>query len=551
MRVSWGLAALVALGRPVLGQYQIWDIWQTVWDRSKLYTSLKPSQPINFGSPGAIGAADIDVDDTSTYQSVWGLGGGLTDSSALILNNLKNTNPTNYNALLHTLFDPTDGAQAAGLTFVRIPIGASDFSARDYSLDDVSGDTGFNQFNINNAPSYLFSVLKDIHAINQYLRIIITPWSPPAWMKSSGTMNGGSMNTGLVTQYATYLLKAVQGFQNQGFTPYGISIQNEPENSNPSYPTCTMPVNIMAQVGTTLRTLLNNNGLSYVKVLGYDHNWDDAANYPVQLMQQAGNAFDGVQFHCYAGDVSQQNTFHTQYPQKEIYFTECSGTYGSDWWSDIKWYMNELFIGAFEYNAHSALMWNIALDGNGNPKLPGTTSCGGPGCRPIATVNSDGSYSLNQEYYSMAQASRAILPRDVNGPWGKRIGVSVGGELNWALRVGAYVTGRVSSTDWLRYSLVVLNWCASPPSFAYEVADDMVWRMCRDDSASTTWNPQPVQATIEFRGTQATYTFPVGVTTLWWYAPPTSVQSNGTEAEFDGAIYNDAHGEQQPMAAFH
>lgn len=60
--------------------------------------------------------------------------------------------------------------------------------------------------------------------------------------------------------------------------------------------------------------------------------------------------------------------------------------------------------------------------------------------------------------YAMAQASKAIIPRDAGGPFGKRIGVSVGGDLNWGLRVGAYVTGRVKSSDWLRYSLVVLNW---------------------------------------------------------------------------------------------
>lgn len=119
-------------------------------------------------------------------------------------------------------------------------------------------------------------------------------------------------------------------------------------------------------------------------------------------------------------------------------------------------------------------MWNLALDGNGNPKLPGTNSCGGPGCRPLITVNSDGSYSYNQEcecfynrlfysrllfpvVYSMAQASKAIIPKDAGGPFGQRIGVSVGGSLSWALRVGAYVTGRVSSTDWLRYSIVVMN----------------------------------------------------------------------------------------------
>ena len=41
-------------------------------------------------------------------------------------------------------------------------------------------------------------------------------------------------------------------------------------------------------------------------------------------------------------------------------------------------------------------MWNLALDGFGNPKLPGTQSCG-KGCRPVVTVSSDGSYSFNQE----------------------------------------------------------------------------------------------------------------------------------------------------------
>jgi hypothetical protein len=40
-----------------------------------------------------------------------------------------------------------------------------------YSLDDTSGDTSFNNFNINNAPSYLFSVIKDILAINPALKV--------------------------------------------------------------------------------------------------------------------------------------------------------------------------------------------------------------------------------------------------------------------------------------------------------------------------------------------------------------------------------------------
>lgn len=62
------------------------------------------------------------------------------------------------------------------------------------------------------------------------------------------------------------------------------------------------------------------------------------------------------------------------------------------------------------------------------------------------------------EVYSMGQASKGTLPRDSGGPMAQRIGVSVGGSLGWGLQVSAYVTGRVNPSDWLRYSLVVLNW---------------------------------------------------------------------------------------------
>jgi hypothetical protein len=96
------------------------------------------------------------------------------------------------------MFSPTDGANAAGLNYIRIPIGASDFSASRmsclrfrsfeilfdndvtlvYSLDDVSGDTNFASFNINNIPSYVFSVLRDIQSKNNLLKIHLLPWSP-------------------------------------------------------------------------------------------------------------------------------------------------------------------------------------------------------------------------------------------------------------------------------------------------------------------------------------------------------------------------------------
>jgi len=213
-------------------------------------------------------------------------------------------------------------------------------------------------------------------------------------------------------------------------------------------------------------------------------------------MAAAGSAFSGVAFHCYAGGVTNQSLFHNAYPSKEVYHTECSGTLNTDWWSNIKWYMDNLFIGAPENWARTAMMWNFALDSNGDPLLPGSNSCGG-GCRGVVTIPGNGSYSVNEEFYVMAHTSRAIIPHDVGGPFAQRIGVTIGGSLNWGLRVGAYKTGRASSSDPDQWTIVVLNW---------------------DDQPNGTWQPTPITATIEFRGQQATFTFPVGITTLWWFA---------------------------------
>jgi hypothetical protein len=48
----------------------------------------------------------------------------------------------------------------------------------DYSLDDASGDTSLSSFSIANVPSNVFTVLNDIKAINEYTKVLITPWSP-------------------------------------------------------------------------------------------------------------------------------------------------------------------------------------------------------------------------------------------------------------------------------------------------------------------------------------------------------------------------------------
>ena len=84
----------------------------------------------------------------------------------------------------------------------------------------------------------------------------------------------------------------------------------------------------------------------------------------------------------------------------------------------------------------------------------------------------------------------------------RSIGVSVGGSLNGMLRVNAFVTGRNNPSDWPRYSLVVLNWYVMHFFHQRVVLSMTFFHLFRDDNASSSWNPQNVAATIEFRGMQ-------------------------------------------------
>jgi hypothetical protein len=184
------------------------------------------------------------------------------DSAALVLSNLKNANSGNYWSLLKYMFDPTDGANSAGLSYIRIPLGSSDLSASAYTYCDQWQDTSLTSFSVDAAPSYVFSTLNDIQSINKYLKFHFVAWSPvrkfplpylqsiysnpsaqPAWMKDSSSILGGNFQSTYVNTCKTsivltvvpvltcrfldaqYLLKSVQGWAAKGFTAFAIGIQ--------------------------------------------------------------------------------------------------------------------------------------------------------------------------------------------------------------------------------------------------------------------------------------------------------------------------------------
>jgi glucosylceramidase len=377
----------------------------TTGDRSML---LQPQPATRFTSGGSATQFNITVDDSVAYQQMDGFGASLTDSSAwLIWNKL---DPSQQADLAQKLFSPSAGI---GISFLRQPMGASDFSASgNYSYDDVPvGQTDPNllNFSIAHDTAYIIPLLKQGLAANPAIKVVALPWSPPAWMKTTGTMNGGDMITTYFPSLAQYFVNYIQAYQQQGIPIYAVSVQNEPLYSTPNYPTEYLSASDESDfLANHLGPALTGAGLSNVKIFGYEHNWDNPGYAESVLATSAASYVAGTSFHCYAGDVSAQSDVKTAYPNKDIWFTECTGTVGSNFAGDLVWNSEHLLIGATRNWARSILLWNLALDQNSGP-----TNGGCPFCRGVVTIDDSTSPSTitnNVEYYVLGHLGKFVLP---------------------------------------------------------------------------------------------------------------------------------------------
>ncbi|HEX3926354.1 MAG TPA: hypothetical protein VHY31_29040, partial [Streptosporangiaceae bacterium] len=197
-------------------------VWVTTPDGTDKLTPLAPATFAPAMGSIAPSAPAIVVDPTLTYQTMQGFGGAITDSSATVLYRLS---PAARAATMRSLFDPVSGD---GLDYLRQPIGASDFVATaDYTYDDLpAGQTDYAQshFSVQHDQTQILPLLRQAKALNPRLQIIATPWSPPAWMKTNGSLIGGRLidDPRIYRSYALYLLKFVEAYRANGVTVNAI-----------------------------------------------------------------------------------------------------------------------------------------------------------------------------------------------------------------------------------------------------------------------------------------------------------------------------------------
>jgi glucosylceramidase len=367
--------------------------------------SFSEHLPIHFTPDTRIAShvlPTIEVDEQKQFQEIAGFGAAMTDTSAWLIGTKMSQDQRN--SVMRALFDPREGI---GLSVLRLPIGASDFTASGmYSYADQQ-DPSLKGFSIAHDEAYIIPLLKQAIKLNPKLKIIASPWSPPAWMKTNesmvGTFNGkvGTLDPTMYGVYAKYLVKFIQAYEERSVPIYALTVQNEPFSPVSTYPGMLFSARQEAHfIGSYLGPALESAHLS-TKILVYDQNWD-GANYPLEILedQVAQLYVDGIAWHGYHGDPSVMENIQEKYPTIEQYITESSP-------GIAPWSPGQLIAKTMGYGVKGVMLWNLALDSQGGPKI----GIGCNHCTGLVTINQQtGSFSLTRDYYELAQVSKAVDP---------------------------------------------------------------------------------------------------------------------------------------------
>jgi glucosylceramidase len=389
-----GLTAAVG-ARPDLLAAELSPAIQTWVTTAK--AKFAKGQTLRWRSGPPAGVA-IRLNPDQKQQEIIGFGAAFTDAACYTFNQLPESS---REKLFHELFHPSE----MGLNMGRTCIGASDYSTEAYTFDDGEPDPEMKRFSIAHDRTYILPMLRQARAANPDLFLFSSPWSPPGWMKTGGSVLGGSMRKTYFSSYANYLLKFLNAYREEGVPIQAITVQNEVDaDQNGRMPACLWGQEYEIEfVRDHLGPLLEANHAG-TEIWILDHNYN--------LWGRAMDELDdpglrkhakAVAWHGYAGKVESIAKVHDAYPAVGMHWTEggpdyTSPDYATDW---ARW--SKTLTGALRNWCQSITGWNLALDEKGRPNI-GPFPCGG-----LVTIDSQSKeITRSGQYHAFTHYSRCI-----------------------------------------------------------------------------------------------------------------------------------------------
>ncbi len=363
-----------------------------------------------FPSEYLAGACSAEKAAYYVNRGFWGFGAAITGASCY---NLSKLDAETRHALLKHLYT----SEGLNLGVGRLTVGASDYSAELYTYDDVPNDTSLEHFSIDRDKAYIIPIVKEILAIKPNLKLFASPWTPPAWMKTGGSLGGGYMRRAYLECYAEYFVKYIKAYEAEGISICAVTVQNEPQTAQNGLMTaCVWHPDLEAEFVSVLRGKFDENHIE-TQIWFHDHNFYDAERrVDWCLTEHPALAKDcaGLAFHYYEGAIEQTTYLKDKYPQLALHFTEGGPRlydhYDTDW---CKWGLMAVKTLCNRYSSMTG--WNLMLDECGGPNI-GPFFCGGLVTRGSAdnALSYSGQYKAFKHFAHLGEDD-SIYPITLSG----------------------------------------------------------------------------------------------------------------------------------------
>lgn len=354
----------------------------------------------------------IFVEPQRKFQSLMGIGGAITDASAEVFAKLSKEKQQEF---LTAYYDTQKGI---GYSLLRTTIHSSDFSSGSYTYIE-EGDKDLKTFSIDHDKQFRIPMIKQAtQAAGGKIVTYVSPWSPPAFMKSNKQMlKGGTLLPDYYQAWANYYAKFIKAYEKEGMPIWGLTIQNEPMAVQ-TWESCVFSAEAERDfLKNYLGPTLKKEGLGNKKIIVWDHNRD--------LMNQRANVIFtdpeaskyawGMGFHWYetwAGGAPMYDNVakvHEAFPDKNLIFTEgCIEKFDAQkyqFWPNAERYGASM-IHDFNNGTVAWTDWNILLDENGGPNHVGNFCFA-----PIHADSQSGALIYTPSYYYIGHFAKFIRPQ--------------------------------------------------------------------------------------------------------------------------------------------
>lgn len=327
----------------------------------------RSSQSVEFVEDSERENELINLYPQMEYQAFEGFGGAITESAGYVFSLMSEAQQTE---MLKQYF----GRDHMKYCFVRIPIDSCDFSLGHYEADSIEDDGDFQCFSFERVEKYILPLLDAAEKMyGGKLEIMLSPWSPPSYMKTNGERNhGGQLKEQYRRRWAEYICRTIEEYRKRGYCVTRLTVQNEPKAVQ-TWDSCVYtPAEEKVFIHDYLWPEMKKQGMDDIKIYLWDHNKERAFEWAEEILdEEMQNIIEGIAFHWYSGDHFEAlQMIREKFPGQKLLLSEACIEYSKfeadDYLKNAQKYAHDM-IGNMNHGMDMFLDWNLVLDEKGGP----------------------------------------------------------------------------------------------------------------------------------------------------------------------------------------